>query len=107
VKPIDRPDYKFWMTHWSQRTRVSGGELARLMSELEVYSGVRFTLGKRFKLIRVYNSIPIGTRCTVISTWPKTAVRWDKWSQTGYGSRRLTNDVLFQLDTCLDYACHV
>lgn len=98
----DRPDYKYWTTKWQDRKSLSADEYEAILQELEKYSCAKFKLNKRFKLVSAYNNIPLQTKCTVISVWPTTTVRWDKWSQSGQGSLRKVNNLLFNLDSCLE-----
>lgn len=102
LKPSDRPDYSYWKTPWQSRKRPDEEEMARILEELEAYSLSRFPLGRRFKLAKKYHSVPKDTCCTVVSVWPTTSVRWDKWANTGMGSRRSVHNLLFELDMNLE-----
>jgi hypothetical protein len=100
--PSQRPDVQYWKTPWSERKRPPDEELETILEKLEEYSSLRFVVGRRFKLVKEFQGIPVGTCCTVVDVWPSTAVRWDKWSKSGFGSNRKTQDVLFELDMSLE-----
>ena len=102
LKPQDRPDYNYWMTSWQERKKPSEEGYTDIIEKLKVYSSLRFPVGQRLKLVRDYHGTPKGTGCTVILGWPKTAIRWDKWAQTGRGSERREQNVLFDLDMHLE-----
>lgn len=101
IPASERPDYNYWKTPREKRPTLSEEELAALHVELANYSNQKFALGRRFKLVKEYAGIPLGTNCTVVSVWPQVKVRWDKWATSGYGRRRPTSHLSFSLDSAL------
>lgn len=100
--PQERPDYKYWTTPKDKRSSLTEDELAAMTVEMAHYSNRRFVLGRRFRLVKDYYGIPKGTGCTVVSTWPNTEIRWDKWARSGYGANRRVACVSFDIDMHLE-----
>lgn len=99
----ERPDYEYLSATSKERQKFSKKEIAQLTEETGKYDRKRFTEGRRFRVVQEYHGVPGGTGCTVVSVWPKTRIRWDKWSKAGYGSLRLKEDMHFELDIRLQY----
>jgi len=98
----ERPDYFYWSTPKERQRTLSEDELADLIVAMANYTHQRFPIGQRFKLARDYGGIPKGTGLTVVSTWPHTMVRWDKWALSGYGAQRKKCTMSFELDCSLE-----
>lgn len=103
--PEDRPYYEGWAPG-KTRTLLSKGELKALNEQRAVYSRQRFKVGRRFQLLRDYGGIPKGTKVTVVKGWPRTMVRFDRWSKRDYGPAGQLSDLSYTLDDCLEYLEH-
>ena len=100
--PDEQPYYEQWAPGKTRKT-LSGEELEKLNERMKVYTLRRFKLGRRFRLTKDYGGIPKGTGVTVVSEWPRTMVRYDKWSARGYGAQRRCTDLSRRLDDLLEY----
>jgi hypothetical protein len=87
--------------------RMSEEETAVYREELQAYYEHHFRVGDRYKLTESFFGIPKGACCTVVWPWPNTAVRWDKWSEKGYGTCRYIRYLDSSLDNVLEYIGYV
>lgn len=100
--PEEQPYYERWAPGKTRRL-LTERELETLKEKMKVYSLRRFKIGRRFRLCKNYGGIPKGTKVTVIREWPRTMIRYDKWSEAGYGSLRKCSDMSHNLDDRLEY----
>jgi len=98
-----RPDSFYWKLSKAKRGRITEEQRNQINKQLAEYSKKRFKLGRKFRLTCDYWGVPKGTQCLVISVWPDTRVKWDRWGGKGsYGARSTRIATMsYELDICL------